>query len=141
MNELGHSLQAMGVVQYLFAVAFLISYVFALGGFLGPRSRTKVWLACLASAIGFAASADPWVNGVLLTLFAVAGIGLFIGVAWLLKAAFATRYSEAHFTRDDSTVLSGQFEPDELIANDLVPSYQAVYRVADEHAAVEYARG
>jgi hypothetical protein len=140
MTELHHSLQSMGVVQYLFAVAFLISYVFALGGFLGPASRGKVWLVGLVAAAGFTATATPWEHGLLLVIFAMAGIGLFIGLAWLLKIATAARYGEPALAAGGGAQ-SEQFDNAELIANNLVPSYQVVYCVADEHAAVEYARG
>lgn len=94
MTELHHSLETMGVLQYFFAVAFLICYALAIGDFLGPAARSAVLLAGLLAAIGFSVFTDPWVHGVLLTAFAVIGIGLFIGVAWLLKALFASAVGE-----------------------------------------------
>ena len=94
MSELHHSLETMGVLQYLFAVAFLICYALAIGDFLGPGARAGVAAVGLVSAIGFSAATDPWVHGVLLTAFAVIGIGLFIGFAWMLKTVFASAVGE-----------------------------------------------
>ena len=90
MSELHHSLEAMGVLQFLFAVAFLICYALAIGGFFGPGARAGLFLVGFTSAIGFSAFTDKWVHGVILTAFAVIGVGLFIGVAWLLKLLFAS---------------------------------------------------
>lgn len=86
MSELNNSLHAMGVLQYLLAVTFLGCYALALGGFLGPGARAGLATFGFGSAFGFVALADVWVHGVLLIAFAVAGIGLFIGLAWVLKA-------------------------------------------------------
>lgn len=94
MNELQHSLESMGVVQYLFAVAFLICYALTLGGFLGPGARVNLAGGGLLSAVGFALSADFWVHGVLLLSFTVVGMGFFLGLAWVLKALFASAVGE-----------------------------------------------
>src|SRR5262245_57321169 len=42
MSELHHTLETMGVLQFLFAAAFLICYTLAIGGFLGPGARAGV---------------------------------------------------------------------------------------------------
>lgn len=94
MSELHHSLETMGVLQYLFAVTFLICYALAIGDFLGPGARVGVAAVGFVSAVGFSAATDPWVHGVLLTAFAVIGIGLFLGIAWLLKTLFASAVGE-----------------------------------------------
>lgn len=94
MSELHHSLETMGVLQFLFAVAFLICYSLAIGDFLGPGARVSVALFGLVSAVGFSVFTDPWVHGVLLTAFAVIGIGLFLGIAWMLKLVFASAVGE-----------------------------------------------
>lgn len=94
MSELHHSLETMGVLQYFFAVAFLICYALAIGDFLGPGARTGVLATAAGSASAFAFFTEPWVHGVLLIAFAVVGIGLFIGVTWLLKALFASAVGE-----------------------------------------------
>lgn len=117
MNELHHSLESMGVVQYLFAVAFLICYALAIGGFLGPGARNGVALVGLVSAVGFSFFTTPWVHGVLLTAFAVIGIGLFLGVAWLLKLLFASAVGEVspEAAFDDAVAASAlEGEPDAL---------------------------
>ncbi|MGE5866328.1 MAG: hypothetical protein ACM32J_14700 [Rhizobacter sp.] len=94
MSELHHSLESMGVLQYLFAVVFLICYALAIGDFLGAGARPAVAAFGFVSAAGFSFATDPWVHGVLLTAFAVIGIGLFLGLAWLLKTLFASAVGE-----------------------------------------------
>lgn len=102
----------MGVVQYLFAVAFLICYALTLGGFLGPGARANLAGAGLLSAVGFSLTADVWVHGVLLLAFTVIGMGLFLGMAWLLKAMFASAVGEVstEAAYDDALSASAQFD-------------------------------
>jgi len=94
MSALHHSLETMGVLQFLFAAAFLICYALAIGGFLGSGARTSVSVVGFIAAIGFSVFTDPWVHGVILTVFAVIGVGLFLGAAWLLKLLFASAVGE-----------------------------------------------
>lgn len=75
----------MGVLQHLAGVAFLISYVLAIGGFLGREHGRAVVLATLLSAAAFIGSADNLVHGVILTAFAVLGVGAYLALAWILK--------------------------------------------------------
>jgi hypothetical protein len=126
MSELQHSLNSIGVIQYLLAVVFVICYALVLGDFLGSGARLGLALVGLVCACGFASMADYWVHGVLLTVFVLVGMGLFIGLAWGLKAAVWGWQNRARKT-------GPRFEPDEIkyTANDS----------SDEHAAVEHARG
>lgn len=117
MSELHHSLESMGVLQYLFAVVFLICYALAIGDFLGAGARPAVGAFGLASAIGFSFATDPWVHGVLLTAFAVIGIGLFLGLAWLLKAVLASAVGEVSVEAAYDNAVSVSAAVDEELAS------------------------
>lgn len=141
MNDLQHSLQSMGVIQYLLAVMFLICYALALGDFLGPSARFGVAASGLLSAIGFSVLADYWVHGVLLTAFVVVGMGVFIGAAWLLKTLVIAwlRRSRARqlaqASAADLTPAEHGAETPALAdpAADAV-AYPEAYALAEEHA-------
>jgi len=78
----------MGFVQLVLAFAFLTSYALAIGGMFGALGRCRAALAALATAVAFAAMTRPWVNGALLVVFAIAGVGLFITLVWALSLVF-----------------------------------------------------
>jgi hypothetical protein len=84
MTDLGDSLERMTVMQLALLFTFLTSYVLALGRMLGSVWRRRAAVLALVSAVGFAAFTDPWVHGALLMVFVVAGLGLFVTLAWLL---------------------------------------------------------
>jgi hypothetical protein len=93
MSELGDSLERMSFVQLLLLFAFVTSYVLALGGMLGTPARIKAGLLALALAAAFTAMTDPWVHGALLTVFVVAGLGLFVLASWLLVWLIGARHA------------------------------------------------
>ncbi len=126
MSELQHSLNSIGVIQYLLAVAFVICYALVLGDFLGAGARAGLAFVGLVCAGGFASLADYWVHGVLLTAFALVGMGLFIGIAWGLKAAVLIWQNRAHPTPHSPSASS---------------STHKAQPGSDEHAEVEHARG
>jgi hypothetical protein len=131
MSEIQHSLQQMNVAQYLLAVAFLICYALVLGDFLGSGARLGLALGGLVCAAGFSALADHWVNGVVLCVFVLVGMGLFIGLAWTLKTLVLTwqkRHTPAPPTINVDPQRPAAFLPEG-------------YYGTDEHAAVEHARG
>ena len=113
MSELHHSLETMGVLQFLFAAAFLTCYALAIGGFLGQGARAGVALVGLSAAVGFSFFTEPWVHGVLLTTFAIIGIGLFLGLAWLLKMLFASAFGEVSVEAAYDDAVSATVEYDE----------------------------
>jgi hypothetical protein len=84
MAELGDSLERMNFGQLLLLFGFVISYVLSLGAMLGTRLRVRAALLAVLMAAGFSALTDPWVHGALLMIFVVAGLGLFVVLAWLL---------------------------------------------------------
>lgn len=89
ISEVNSSLQTMGLVQYLMALLFLMSYPLALTSFAGPRGRLYAGLLAAAAAIGFAGFTTPWEHGVLLVAMAVLAMGAFSAAVWLLDALLA----------------------------------------------------
>lgn len=87
LNELDHTLHAMGLVQVMLMFAFLTSYSLALGGMFDALGRRCAGLAALVSAVGFVVSTPAWVHGAVLVAFAVVGVGLFIVMVWALSIA------------------------------------------------------
>jgi hypothetical protein len=129
MTELQNSLHHMGAAQYLLAVAFVICYALVLGDFFGASARWGLAAAGGVSVVGFSVLAQYWVHGVLLTLFVLVGMGLFIGLTWLLKVLVVAWQKRGQGPAQRSSVLQmGEFG-DTYSKNN------------DEHAAVEHARG
>jgi hypothetical protein len=83
-SEVHLTLQSMGFVQLLLALAFLTSYAVACSAMFESRGRWRGALAALAAGAGFVAATDPWVHGAMLMAGAIAGMGLFSATAWLL---------------------------------------------------------
>jgi hypothetical protein len=93
MNDIGSSLDAMDVEQYLFGFVFLMTYSIALSRWVGPRARGSAVVAALAAAGGFAAVTDPWEQGVLVMAGAVVAVGAMSAAAWLLCAVAERRHA------------------------------------------------
>ena len=77
MSELQDTLRNMGFVQLLLAFVFLTGYALALSSLTGALGRKRAGIVALLAALAFVATTQPWVHGVLLMVFAVAGLGLF----------------------------------------------------------------
>jgi hypothetical protein len=91
MAELSDSLERMSFMQLLLLFGFVICYVLALGGLFGSSMRLRAAVLALLLAAGFTVLTDPWVHGALLVAFVVAGLGLFVGLSWLLARLLAPR--------------------------------------------------
>jgi hypothetical protein len=100
MGDLSITLNDMGFVQLVLAFAFLTSYTLAIGGMFGARGRRRAALAALVAAVAFAAMTKPWVNGALLVVCAIAGVGLFITLVWALSLFFGAGHTPAHAAAD-----------------------------------------
>lgn len=98
MDDIAASLDKLSLLQMVLAWTFLAGYATALGGMLEARgSRRAAGLAVLAAVL-FCVLAENWVHGALLVMFAVAGMGLFVAVAWVLSRGanwFITRDTPA----------------------------------------------
>ncbi|MBX3645691.1 MAG: hypothetical protein KF720_21745 [Rubrivivax sp.] len=91
MAELGDSLERMSFVQLLLLFGFVTCYVLAIGGLFGSTVRLRAAGLALLQAGAFTALTDPWVHGALFMAFAVAGLGLFVLLSWLLARALGPR--------------------------------------------------
>jgi hypothetical protein len=81
------SLAAMGFLELGFAFAALLSYCLLLNGALGGRMRAIAAGCALACASVLVAMTDPWMNGMILVAIGVAGIGVFVAIAWAVSLA------------------------------------------------------
>lgn len=88
MSVLGHvfdSLKAMSLLQLLLAFLACIGYAGAQGGLLGSRGRQWAGLTALVAAAAFTVLAADWMAATMLVAFAVAGLGVFVALAWVLS--------------------------------------------------------
>jgi hypothetical protein len=85
-NAVSHSLEAMGVEQYLMAFLFLGSYTMSLSQFSGAQGRRYAVGAALGTAMAFIARSDRWENGLLVVAFALIAIGGLAAAVWGLWA-------------------------------------------------------
>jgi len=88
MSDFGNilnNLRAMSSVQLLFAFVACAGYALAQGGLFQARGARIAWLLAASGATGFVVLSPDWPAGVMLLAFAVAGIGCFVGAAWLLS--------------------------------------------------------
>jgi hypothetical protein len=85
MDEIVASLDHLSVPQYALAFVFVASYALSIGAILEGRGRLVFAILAAVSAVVFAGTMDPWFHGALLVAYAVIGMGLFIGVVWLMS--------------------------------------------------------
>jgi hypothetical protein len=84
IGDLRVSLDAIGFEQQACLFAFLSSYPLAIGRLLEERGRRYAAGAAAGAMIGFTCLTTPWMNGALLSVFIVGGMGVFIACAWAL---------------------------------------------------------
>ena len=119
MSELHNTLRTMGFIQLLLAFVFLTGYALALSSLTGALGRKRAGVVALLAAVGFAAITQPWVHGVLLMVFAVAGLGLFIAIVWMLSRLFGLAAGRAQAPLDGAA----QAQPQEFAGHTLTPSH------------------
>ena len=78
------TLKNLSFVQMVCAWLFVACYALTLGGMLGAKGRLRAGLSAALASVVFAVFSDHWVHGALLVMFAVAGMGLFVALAWAL---------------------------------------------------------
>ena len=89
LDDVFDSLNSMSLVQLLMAFVACITYTLAQGGLVASRSRGVATLSAMVAAFGFVVLSNTWACGAVLVAFAVAGIGAFVAIAWLLGRVFA----------------------------------------------------
>jgi Na+/proline symporter len=100
-SELHTSLRTMGFVQLLLALAFLACYALASTMLLEGRGRLRAAVGAVLAAAAFVASMQPWVHGAMFIAIAVAGMGMFSAMVWLMSVGLRVR----------ERVAAGAFEP------------------------------
>ena len=85
LGQVLNGLKGMSLLQLLLAFLACIGYAVAQGGLLGPRTRPWAGLAAFAAAVAFTLLSDDWMAATMLVAFAVAGLGVFVAMAWLLS--------------------------------------------------------
>ena len=90
-SDLHSSLESMGFVQLLLAIVFLAAYTVACSPLFGGRGRLRATAIALLAAVGFVAATRPWAHGVLMVACAVAGLGLFSALGWVLSSVLNLR--------------------------------------------------
>ena len=103
MSVLGNvfeSLRMMSLLQLLLAFVACIGYALAQGGLITPRGRHWAGAAAGCAAGAYALLASDWTIAAMLVAFAVAGLGVFIALAWLLSRSVGLASGAAGTTID-----------------------------------------
>lgn len=83
------TLKNVGLAQMVLAWLFVACYALAVGGMLGARGTWRAGVMAICAGVAFSVLSHNWVHGVLLVLFAVAGMALFVILTWALAHACA----------------------------------------------------
>ena len=113
MSVLGHvfdTLAAMSLLQLLLAFMGCMGYALAQGGLLASGGRQLAGATAVGAAVAFTLLANDWMAAIMLVAFGVAGLGLFVAVAWLLSrsvlAASPTAEGHAAFASSETATES-----------------------------------
>lgn len=90
LDDVFDSLNSMNVLQLLMAFVACTAYTLAQGGLIASRSRGIATVAALVAALSFILLGDAWARSTVLVAGAVAGIGAFVAMAWLLGRLFGS---------------------------------------------------
>jgi hypothetical protein len=88
MSELSHvvdGLVTMTEPQLLAAFVACGAYALAQSALLDIRSRKLGWLVAAGAALTFVLQSSEWPQATMLCAFAVAGLGVFAALAWLIS--------------------------------------------------------
>lgn len=83
------TLKNVGLAQMVLAWLFVACYALAVGGMLGARGTWRAGGMAICAGVAFSVLSHNWVHGVLLVLFAIAGMALFVIATWGLAHACA----------------------------------------------------
>ncbi len=99
------SLKTLSQWQLLLAFVAAIGYTLAQGGLLATPPRAVAALIATVSAMAFVLLGRTWAQSTMLVAFSVAGLGLFVAVAWvcgrLLGVGAALPSAVADSTHDE----------------------------------------
>ena len=89
------SLKAMSLLQLLLAFLACIGYAVAQGRLVGPRGRRVAWAVAVLGSIGFVLESGERMYAAMLLAFAIAGLGVFVAMAWLTSRMLGFARSRA----------------------------------------------
>lgn len=92
LDDVFDSLNSMSLLQLLMAFVACTAYTLAQGGLVAIRSRGIITVTALVAALGFILLSDTWAHGTVLVAVAVAGIGAFVAMAWVLGRLFGSAH-------------------------------------------------
>lgn len=90
LDDVFGSLNGMSLLQLLMAFVACTAYTLAQGSLVASRSRGISSVTALVAAVGFILLSDTWAHSTVLVAVAVAGIGAFVAMAWLLGRLFGS---------------------------------------------------
>jgi hypothetical protein len=85
LGDVFESLRAMSLIQLLLAFIACTGYALAQGGLVNTRARQVASGIAVLSAIGFAFQSSEWMYAAMLLAFAIAGMGVFVMLAWMIS--------------------------------------------------------
>jgi hypothetical protein len=85
LGDVFESLRAMSLVQLLLAFIACTGYALAQGGLVSTRARQISSAVAVLGAIGFAFQSAEWMYAAMLLAFAIAGMGVFVMLAWMIS--------------------------------------------------------
>lgn len=112
LDDVFDSLNSMSLLQLLVAFVACTAYTLAQGGLLASRSRGIATVTALVAAVAFILLSDARARSTVLVAVAVAGIGAFVAMAWLLGRLFGS--ARAHDVLTEETAAP---EPDAVAAS------------------------
>ena len=100
LGEVFGSLKTMSLLQLLLAYLACTGYAFAQGALIGSRGRRYAVLTAVVGALGFALESAQWTQATMLMAFAVAGMGLFVALVWLMSLTIGFARSNPQVSSD-----------------------------------------
>jgi hypothetical protein len=88
LDDVFDSLNSMSLLQLFMAFVACTAYTLAQGGLVASRSRAIATATALVAALAFILLGNAWARSAVLVAVAVAGIGAFVAMAWLLGQLF-----------------------------------------------------
>lgn len=85
LSDVLNSLQLMTQLQLLLAFLACTGYALAQGKLIPGKGRRIAGSVAFIAAVGFAFESTEWMHAAMLLAFAIAGLGLFIAMTWLIS--------------------------------------------------------
>jgi hypothetical protein len=98
-------LNTMGLLQLLLAFVACMAYLLAQGRLLPRTGRAGAGALAVGSASAFIVMDRDWMNAVVLTAIAIAGLGSFTAMVWLTTRAIGFDRGAAHEVVATSTAV------------------------------------